>query len=46
MLLSNLNHVGLLKDKSDTEQAYPLIYLVYVWQKIKHANTNIDMTRN
>ena len=32
--------------KSETEQAYHKIYLVYVRQKIKHANTNLGMKRN
>ena len=32
--------------KSETEQAYHKIYLVYARQKIKHANANLGMKRN
>ena len=34
------------KVKSETEQAYHMIYLVYAWQKIKHGNTNLGMKSN
>ena len=32
--------------KNETEQAYHMNYLVYAYQKIKHANTNLGMKRN
>ena len=32
--------------KSETEQAYHNIYLVYARQKIKHANANLGMKIN
>ena len=32
--------------KSETEQAYHKIYLVYARQEIKHANANLGMKRN
>ena len=47
MLLNNLNHVGFApRVKSETEQAYHKIYLVYARQKFKHANANLGMKRN
>ena len=35
-----------LRVKSETEQAYQKIYVVYAGQKIKHANANLGMKRN
>ena len=32
--------------KSETEQAYHMIFLVYAWQEIKHANANLGMNSN
>ena len=32
--------------KSETEQACHMNYLVYAYQKIKHANANLGMKRN
>ena len=32
--------------KSETEQAYHKIYLMYARQKIKHANATLGMKRN
>ena len=32
--------------KSETEQAYHKIYLVYARQKITHENANLGMKRN
>jgi hypothetical protein len=31
--------------KSETEQHYYMKYLVYAWQKIKHANANLGIKK-
>ena len=35
-----------LRVKSETEQAYHKIYLLYARQKIKHVNAYLGMKRN
>jgi hypothetical protein len=42
MLLNNLTYVGFVSRlKSEIEQPYHMIYLVYAQQELKHANTSL-----